>query len=261
MVLLRVQKWLASRGIASRRKADSWILAGRLVINGKVVCPGDRMPQPPHIIVLDGRQIHGLKKPKNVYGMVYKPSGVVVSWKAQGERKTLYNLPEVRKFCEPFPSGFVPYVGRLDAMSEGLMLLTSDGELAQRYSHPSYEVRKVYLVSFDQALTSHQTRSLKKGVWLDDGPSGPSELSKVAPPSRWQAVRQDPLEAMFPHTGLHWYRITLGDGRNRFLRRLFRAVGARVVRLIRVQKGPILLPKDLGSGGLLTLRREDFHPH
>lgn len=228
------------------------------MINGKVVSPGDRMPESLHSILLDGREIHGLKKPKNVYGIVYKPSGVVVSQKPQGERKTIYNLPEVRKFCEPYPSGFVPYVGRLDAMSEGLMILTSDGELAQQYSHPSYEVKKVYLVSFNQALMSHQINSLKRGVWLDDGSSGPIELRKVAPPSRWQAVWQDPLEATCPHTELHWYRITLRDGRNRFLRRLFRAVGARIVRLIRIQKGSVLLPKDLGAGGLLTVRREDL---
>jgi 23S rRNA pseudouridine2605 synthase len=213
----RLQKVLASTGWGSRRIAEELIAAGRVTVNGEVAILGRRVDVDNDLIEVDGAPI-GVK-PGLVYYLLNKPRGVVTTSKDTHGRPTVVQLvpAEPRVFS----------VGRLDADTEGLLLLTNDGELANRISHPSHGVEKEYLAEIEGGRVSPGgLRRLRDGVELDDGITAPAKVSQ-------------------PEAGL--LRITIHEGRNRQVRRMCEAVGHPVTRLVRTRIGP-LTDRSLAPG-------------
>ncbi|HKY64674.1 MAG TPA: pseudouridine synthase [bacterium] len=214
-MLERLQKILSRAGIASRRHAEAAILSGRVKVNGKIVRElGVKADPAADSIEVDGK---ALRQPesKHRYFAYYKPRGVVVSKSDPQGRKTVFDLlrlpPEVNA------------VGRLDKESEGLLLLTDDGEFLQRYTHPSFEIRKVYQVQVSRPLEPEERRRLLGGIELEEKRVKALQLKRI------------------PSKGGLWIEITLGEGVKREIRRMLEAVGIRVLRLIRVRHGEIVL--------------------
>ena len=204
----RLQKVLAQRGYGSRRVSEELIAAGRVRVNGQVARLGWRVLVDHDLVEVDGHPVS--VKPGLVHYLLNKPAGVVTTAKDTHGRPTVMELVP----AEPrvFP------VGRLDADTEGLLLLTNDGELAHRLTHPSFGVDKEYLAQVARPLNPGALRRLREGVELEDGRTAPAEASQPAP-------------------GL--VRITIHEGRNRQVRRMLDAVGHPVERLVRVRIGPI----------------------
>jgi len=204
----RLQKVLASTGWGSRRVCEDLIAAGRVTVNGQVAQLGRRVDAETDLIEVDGAPV-GVK-PGLVYYLLNKPTGVVTTAKDTHGRKTVVDL--VPNEPRVFP------VGRLDADTEGLLLLTNDGDLAHRITHPSHGVAKEYLVHVKGRLTSGELRHLRDGVELEDGITAPAEASQPTP-------------------GV--IRLTIHEGRNRQVRRMCDAIGHPVMRLVRTRVGPI----------------------
>src|SRR6266850_96152 len=220
----RLQKLLAAAGLGSRREIESWIEAGRVTVGGRVAKLGDRASNTEEVAV-DGVPVTlGAKSAGRV--LIYnKPEGELVTRSDPQGRPTVFSR---------LPPGRWIAVGRLDINSAGLLLFTDDGELANRLMHPRYEVRREYAARVQGALRPDDLERLRRGVQLDDGPAAFESIEAA-----------DPRGA--PGTN-RWYRVTLKEGRNREVRRLFEAVGARVSRLLRVRYGPVELPRDLKPG-------------
>jgi len=212
----RLQKWIAAAGIASRRAAEDLIRAGRVTVNGQVVRElGRRVDPRRDRVSVDGQRIAAREKPRHY--VLHKPRGVVSSAREPGARRTVVDLIDVRERLYP--------VGRLDVQSEGLVLLTNDGALAQALLHPSFEVPRVYRVSIDGEISDESVARLASGVDLGEGErTRPCEVRLMAR----EALRSK-LE------------ICLTEGRRRQIRRMCEALGHRVRRLVRVQFGPLRL--------------------
>ena len=222
----RLQKILAHAGLASRREAEQWILEGRVAVNGAVVRKlGTQADPGKDSIKVDGKRI---KIVAPVYYALHKPPGVITSLNDPGHRPDLtallQNLGITRRV---FP------VGRLDFNSSGLLLLTNDGELTQRLTHPRFGVKKVYRVKLDRCPTDEDLMLIRKGVRLEDGVTSPAKVRI--------------LERLKKNA---WIEIELHEGRYRELRRIFDKLGYFVEKLIRVRVGPV----SLGSLPLGTLR-------
>jgi 23S rRNA pseudouridine2605 synthase len=205
----RLQKVLARAGWGSRRTSEELIAAGRVTVNGEVADLGRRVDPERDLIEIDGAPV-GIR-PGLVHYLLNKPVGVVTTMQDTHGRRTVADLVP----AEPrvFP------VGRLDAETEGLLLMTNDGELAHRIMHPSHGVPKEYLVQVaGGAVSAGALRRLRNGVELEDGITSPAQVSQVDP-------------------GV--LRMTIHEGRNRQVRRMCEAVGHPVTRLIRVRIGPI----------------------
>jgi 23S rRNA pseudouridine2605 synthase len=204
----RLQKVLALRGWGSRRVCEELIAAGRVTVNGEVAVLGRRVEIETDTVEVDGVQI-GLS-PDLVYYLLNKPAGVITTASDPQGRQTVIELvpAEPRVFS----------VGRLDADTEGLLLLTNDGALANRISHPSHGVEKEYLASVDGNVGNNLLRRLREGIELDDGITAPARASQISP-------------------GL--LRIAIHEGRNRQVRRMCEAIGFPVQRLVRVRIGPL----------------------
>ncbi|MGH7233576.1 MAG: pseudouridine synthase [Nitrospiraceae bacterium] len=219
---VRLQKVIAGSGLASRRKAEAMIAGGRVSVNGKVVRElGVRVdPERDHVKV-DGRH---LKSPEPyAYAILNKPNGCVSSLSDPEGRPTISDLlPGVH--LRLFP------VGRLDFDSEGLLLLTNHGELAQALLHPRYHVSKVYLIKVKGVLTDEKIRQLERGVKLDDGMTSPAVMQKVR-----------------KATENSWLEMTIHEGRKHQVKRMLEAVGHPVLKLKRVKFGPLTLG-DLPPG-------------
>jgi 23S rRNA pseudouridine2605 synthase len=213
---VRLQKLIAGTGLASRRKAEEMIAAGRVMVNGKVVRElGTKVDAAKDHVKVDGRHIRSaqphvyvlLHKPKNVMSTLHDPEG----------------RPTVKEFL-PGVSVRVFPVGRLDFDSEGLMLLTNHGELAQALLHPKYHVPKTYLVKVKGVLNDEEIRSLQAGVRLDDGVTAPAAIKKI---------RKAESNS--------WVEITIHEGRKHQVKRMLEAVGHPVLKLVRVRMGPLAL--------------------
>ena len=205
----RLQKVLAAVGFGSRRTAEDLIAAGRVTVNGDVAILGRRVDADHDLIEVDGAPI-GVK-PDLVYYMLNKPTGVVST------SEDTHGRPTVIEIVPDEPRVFS--VGRLDAETEGLLLVTNDGQLANRIAHPRHGVDKEYLVEVDGgALTPGELRRLRDGVELDDGMTAPAKVSQ-------------------PEPGI--LRMTIHEGRNRQVRRMCDAVGHPVRRLVRTRIGPL----------------------
>lgn len=219
---IRLQKLIAGTGLASRRKAETLISAGRVTVNGRVVTElGTKVdPNRDHVKV-DGKHLSSAQP--YVYLMLNKPKHVMSTLDDPGGR------PTVKDYLRGVSVRVFP-VGRLDFDSEGLMLLTNNGDLAQALLHPRYHVPKTYLIKVKRVLTDEEIRTLERGVKLDDGMTSPAHVKKV------KKVEQN-----------SWLELTIREGRKHQVKRMLDAVGHPVLRLIRVKMGPLVLG-DLEPG-------------
>ena len=204
----RLQKVLAQRGWGSRRTCEILISEGRVTVNGQVAELGRRVNVDEDVVAVDGAPI-GIK-PNLTYFLLNKPEGVVTTSSDPQGRPTVFDLV-------PQHAG-LHSVGRLDLQTEGLLILTNDGNLTHAVTHPSKGVEKEYLVQVRSSLASGALRELREGVELDDGLTAPSKVSQ-------------------PEPGV--VRIVIHEGRNRQVRRMFDSVGHPVERLVRIRIGPI----------------------
>lgn len=204
----RLQKLIAAAGLASRRQAERWIEAGRVTVNGRPAALGAQADAERDRIEVDGRPLR-LEQAK-VYLLLNKPAGYVTTARDPQGRKVVSDLlrdVKVRVFA----------VGRLDLNTEGLLLLTNDGDLAARLTHPRHQIAKTYLVRIRGALSAAARLRLEQGVELDDGLTAPARVAKV--------------RSSGSHT---WLELTITEGRNRQVRRMCEAVGHTVSRLKRI---------------------------
>jgi 23S rRNA pseudouridine2605 synthase len=209
---MRLAKHLAHAGVASRRAAEAMIAQGRVTVEGEVVTDPARDVGEDSRVEVDGRALTGVE-PRVVYA-VNKPVGVLSTARDPHDRPTVVELAPARGL-RLYP------VGRLDADSSGLILLTNDGDLANRLTHPRYEVAKTYLARVGGGRVGEDAlRTLRGGVMLDDGPTAPARARRVKP---------DLLE------------LTIHEGRNRQVRRMCEAVGHPVLALERIAFGPLRL--------------------
>ena len=225
---MRIQRALARAGVLSRRKAEELVANGRVTVNGNVAQVGQTVDPDRDVIMVDGDRI-GAPSPTEWF-VLNKPAGVITSRHDPEGRRTVFDLVPSR------PG--LTYVGRLDFLTEGVLLLTTDGAAAHRLTHPSHEVQRTYVASVlgegDRAV-----EEARYGVQLEDGLVKPRRMSadKVGR-GRWD---------------IH---ITLSEGRNREVRRLCEALGLQVDRLVRVQFGPVALG-DLATGRVRSLTRRE----
>lgn len=228
---MRLQKYLSRAGVASRRAAEALIVSGRVRVNGQVVTElGVKVDPERDEVAVDGRRVR-LARP--VWIALHKPTGYVSTRKDPEGRPTIYDLlPE--KYHGLF------YVGRLDLNSEGLLLLTNQGDVAHRLMHPSYEIERVYDVVVRGEVGDEAIARLREGVELEDGIARAERVKLRRPPQQ----------------GTSRLVLTLKEGRNREVRRMLRAVGHGVIRLRRIRYGPVKLG-DLESGAWRRLRREE----
>ena len=228
---IRLQKALSQAGVASRRAAEAMIEEGRVEVNGRVVTTqGLRVDPGRDTIRVDGARIPAPRR--HTYLLLNKPRGVVATMDAPEGRETLAQyVPRHQRLY---------HVGSLDTDTEGLIILTNDGEFAHRLAHPSYEVRKTYLVDAEGLIDDRVLHRLEKGLRLEDGPIRPDRVGLVS---------RGPSRTLV--------RITLHSGRNRIVRRMMDSVGHPVRRLARIGIGPVRLG-DLASGGTRELTREEL---
>lgn len=222
MTEVRLQKMIAVTGLASRRKAEILIASGRVTVNGKVVTElGTKVDPARDHVKVDGKHLAApqpfvyliLNKPKNVMSTLDDPGG----------------RPTVKDFLHGVSVRVFP-VGRLDFDSEGLMLLTNNGDLAQALLHPRYHVPKTYLIKVKGVLLDEEIRQLEQGVRLEDGMTGPAQVKKI------RKAEQN-----------SWLEITIHEGRKHQVKRMLEAVGHPVIKLMRVRMGPLSLG-NLASG-------------
>jgi 23S rRNA pseudouridine2605 synthase len=240
----RLQKILASAGVASRRASEGLIAAGRVTVDGHVARVGEQANPSESVILVDGRPIPGAVE--HVYLALHKPSGVASTVSDRHAPATVLDL--VPTALVPDGARLYP-VGRLDQDSEGLLLLTNDGDWADRVLHPRFGVEREYAVGVLRPLDPSQTASLRRGIQLDEG------VARLAQPLRAQSpVETRRLVSLLdPRPGaLSWYRAVLGQGWKRQLRRMFGAVGVPIERLVRVRIGSIRLG-DLRSSQIRRL--------
>lgn len=235
----KLQKVLARAGHGSRREIEGIIQAGRVSVDGKIATLGDRVEVTKATrIRIDGHVVSVKETDEAVCRVLlyYKPEGELCTRSDPDGRPTVFDrLPKMRG------ARWVA-VGRLDVNTSGLLLFTTDGELANRLMHPSHEVEREYAVRVFGEVDEDKLKLLTKGVQLDDGPASFCTLKY----SGGEGLNQ-------------WYNVTLTEGRNREVRRLWEAVGVQVSRLIRVRYGDIPLPKGLPRGGWTEMPLEQLN--
>jgi 23S rRNA pseudouridine2605 synthase len=246
----RIQKVLAAAGVASRRASETLIAAGRVTVDGRVAVLGQKVDPDIAAIEVDGVGV-GVGAVR-VYLALHKPAGVTSTTRDRHAETTVLDLVPTALI----PDGTRVYpVGRLDLDSEGLLLLTNDGEWAERILHPRFGVEREYAVGLTAPLEPEQQRVLAAGIKLDEG------LARLAGPLRPATATETrqlstTLEPS-PDQRLVWYRATLAQGWKRQLRRMFGAVGAPIARLVRVRIGPVRLA-DLPSGRARVLKQPEI---
>jgi 23S rRNA pseudouridine2605 synthase len=223
---LRLNRFLASAGIGSRRHCDELIAAGRVTINGKACTDFSAQPAPRDHVKVDGKLVH-IAPALTI--MLHKPAGFVSTRKDQHARNTVFDLLP-KKFSRLFN------IGRLDAQTEGLLLLTNDGDLAQRLTHPRYKIEKEYEVTLDRPWDPAFAPKLLRGIFLDGQRAKITRVHSISP------------------TRL---RVVLRQGINRQIRRMFEAVGYRVKHLVRVRIGNLRLA-DLPRGHWRALTKREL---
>jgi 23S rRNA pseudouridine2605 synthase len=204
---MRLAKYLAHCGVASRRRAEQLIAAGRVTVAGERVTDPARDVDSESGVAIDGRPVR--PEPREVW-MLNKPGGVVSTAREPGRRRAVVDLVDSPRRLYP--------VGRLDADSTGLILLTNDGELANRLTHPRYGIERTYRVRLRRPATESQVRRLRRGIELDDGPTRPAKVRRASP---------------------RVMEVTIAEGRKRQVRRMVEAVGNEVAALKRIRFGPL----------------------
>jgi len=221
---MRLARYLAHCGVASRRRAEELIASGKVSVGGTTVTDPARDVDESSGVEANGRPV--TPEPREVW-MVNKPAGVVSTAREPGRRQAVVELVASKRRLYP--------VGRLDADSTGLILLTNDGELANVLTHPRYGVKRSYRVRLRRAASESQIRRLRRGVELDDGLTAPAGVRPVSP---------------------RVLEVTIGEGRNRQVRRMMEAVGNEVVKLARIRFGSLDLG-ELPEGQARRLRRPE----
>ena len=235
VVGVRLQKVLAQAGIASRRACEVLISEGRVEVNSEVVLEQGRRVDPERdVIRVDGARIPPPRRHR--YLALNKPRGVVATMDDPEGRRTIADLLDTRQLRNER----LFHVGRLDTDSEGLLIMTNDGDLAQRLAHPSYEVPKTYIAEVAGVVSEQTLKRLRRGITLEDGPVKPTSVKIVS------SVGDKTL-----------LKITLQEGRNRVVRRTMEAVGHPVRRLSRIGIGPVRLG-NLKVGEYRELTREEL---
>jgi 23S rRNA pseudouridine2605 synthase len=211
----RVQKLLSNYGFCSRRKAEKIIEEGRVKVNGKFITLGDKASEEDKISV-DGKVIN---KEKKVYIMLYKPINCITAVKDE-KHKTVLDFINIKERVFP--------IGRLDYTTSGLLLLTNDGDFANKVMHPRYETKKSYQAKLNQEIQDFQIKELKKGIHLEDGKTRPASV---------KVYKKDLIE------------ITIHEGKNRIIKRMLKAIRINTLELKRTR---------IGSLGLGNLKPGDF---
>ena len=230
----RLQKILASAGICSRRKAEELILAGRVQVNGMVVTElGTRADAARDHIRVDGKLLHGAERHR--YYMLNKPKGYVTTVRDPQGRPTVMQL--IRGGVRVFP------VGRLDYASEGLLLMTNDGALANGLTRAAAKVEKTYLVKVSGKPPQAALEQIRKGIMIERGKPGSGEGRVLTAPAKLRLYR----DAENP-----WYELVLIEGRNREIRKMFEEIGHHVEKIRRIGYGPLVLDVEPGEVRELT---------
>lgn len=235
----KLQKVLARAGLGSRRELETWIDAGRISVNGKVATLGDRV-EPDDVLRVDGHIVRTLA-PEDIVRrvlMYHKPAGEVCSRNDPEGRPTVFdNLPKLKglRWVQ---------VGRLDLNTSGLLLFTTDGELAHRLMHPSNGFEREYAVRVRGEVTLEQRKAMMEGVLLEDGISKFNSIEDAG-------GNEDAAN--------RWYRVTLVGGKYREVRRLFESQDLDVARLIRIRFGDIVLPSQLKTGRWMEMEPDQVN--
>lgn len=227
--LKTLDRLISKAGLGSRSEARSWIGAGRVKVNGKIVRTPDHWADPQRDEVRVDDQ--PLPKADHRYILLYKPKGYLTTYRDPQNRPTVYQLIEGVE-------QFVGTVGRLDLDTSGLLLLTNDHQLAEHLTNPDHRVPKTYLVKAATLLTREQREQLAGGVQLDDGPTRSAEVKHVRDSAHYTFLE-----------------LTITEGRNRQVRRMLEAIGSKVLKLVRIRLGPLTL-EGLRIGGW-----RDLEPH
>jgi pseudouridine synthase len=225
--LKTLERVLSKAGLGSRTEARTWIGAGRVAVNGKVIQNPDQwLDLERDRVTFDGRP---LKVSKRVYVLLYKPTGYITTYQDPEGRPTVYDL------LTGFEEWVFP-VGRLDLDTSGLLLMTNDAQFAERITNPAYKVPKTYLVKAATRLAEEQLDMLRNGVTLKDGPTKPAPVTRL----------RDSSSKTF-------FEITITEGRNRQVRRMVEALGSKVLKLVRTAIGPLRIGElQIGKYRLLT---------
>jgi 23S rRNA pseudouridine2605 synthase len=224
----RVQKLISASGITSRRKAEELIAAGRVTVNGKQIKLGDKADPDEDKICVDGKPI--VNKIKKVYYALNKPKEYVVTLSDPEGRKTIFDLDSVKSLKEK-----VLPVGRLDMMTEGLIILTNDGEVANRLMHPRYELEKVYYLRLEPKFMDEDADLLESGIMID----GRRTKAKVKILASNEII------------------VTVSEGRNRIVRRLLESLDYKIYCLRRIRVGPVSLG-NLSKGEVRKLNESEI---
>ena len=233
----KLQKILARSGVGSRREMETWISAGRVTIDGKLATLGDRV-LPTQAVRVDGHPVKLASEAEQICRVIayHKPEGEICSRTDPEGRPTVFDrLPKIRG------SRWIA-IGRLDINTSGLLLFTTDGELANRLMHPKFEVEREYAVRVFGDVTDAMIQKLRTGVELEDGKAAFKKIKA----SGGEGINK-------------WFNVTLTEGRNREVRRMWESQGAVVNRLIRVRYGDLMLPKHLPAGGYTEYALEDVN--
>jgi 23S rRNA pseudouridine2605 synthase len=226
---IRLNKYISNSGICSRREADNLIVSGKIKVNGNVITELGYKVNPDDKVSYQGKI---LKREKLVYILMNKPKDHITTSKDPQQRATVMDLIHNHIEERVYP------VGRLDRNTTGLLLLTNDGELTRRLSHPSYNIRKIYEVQLDKVISEEDFMKIKGGIELDDGPIKPDDL----------AIVKDDRKTL---------GIEIHSGRNRIVRRIFESLGYRLVKLDRVMYA-FLTKKDLPRGKWRFLQEHEL---
>lgn len=229
---MRVNKFLASCGVASRRKCDEMIEAGRVSVNGETIGIMGRDVGPADVVMLDGVEVHPTAEKE--YYLLNKPAGYVCSCSDERGRATVLSL--IKSDARLFP------VGRLDYDTEGLLIITNDGDLSNKVAHPSNHVKKEYYAEVEGIVQPEHIKLLRSGVSLDDG--------RAAAKAEVRLVASGKISRLY---------ITIGEGRNRQVRRMFEAMGLTVLYLSRTKLGEIVLDGSLKPGEYRPLTDEELN--
>lgn len=227
----RLQKIIANSGYCSRRKAEELIEKGVVKLNGKIAKLGDKA-ETNDKITIDGKSI--TRREEKYYYILNKPKGILVTKKDPEGRKTIYDLPTMKKLEKEIGQK-LNYIGRLDGMSEGLLILTNDGEFNNLLTHPSHSIEKTYLIRTEPTLTEEDILKLKNGVMIE----GRKLFAKIS----------DKKENEF--------HITIKEGRNRIIRKTMEKLGYKVFQLKRISIGKLKL-EDLESGEVRKMTKEEI---
>jgi 23S rRNA pseudouridine2605 synthase len=220
-----LERVLSKAGLGSRTEARKWIAEGRVRVNGrKVTDPDQWIDLERDRVVFNGKPV---RKPERIYLLLYKPKGYLTTYRDPQGRPTIYDLLKRDQYLFP--------VGRLDLDTSGLLILTNDTAFAERLTNPDYKVPKTYLVKASKHLTDAELDQLRRGIELRDGATRPAIVNRLT---------------------ANKFEITITEGRNRQVRRMIEALGAKVLKLVRVAIGPIRIG-DLPIGGTRELTREE----